>query len=93
MPHSGIHKWAWYLLIMQMRVGDALHGQDAQAASDPTANNEKRLTKGFPAKVLPFMVRYLTTNGESAVYIPRPPFALSGIEGRKVSFAGSSNYK
>jgi hypothetical protein len=28
------------------------------------------------AKVLPFMVRYLTTNGESAVYNPTPPFAL-----------------
>jgi len=28
------------------------------------------------AKVLPFMVRYLTTNGESAVCNPTPPFAL-----------------
>ena len=28
------------------------------------------------AKVLPFMVRYLTTNGESAVYNPTPPFVL-----------------
>jgi|GEM_PF-5919052 hypothetical protein len=28
------------------------------------------------AKVLPFMVRYLTTNGESTVYDPTPPFVL-----------------
>jgi len=28
------------------------------------------------AKVLPFMVRYLTTNGESAIYNPTTPFAL-----------------
>ena len=39
----------------------------------------QNLPKEPLAKVLPFMVRYLTPNGESAVYSPTPLFALSKV--------------